>query len=85
MDPEDKGVKKTYNLNPVYKYILGHRLSSDGTSVHLACKKDGWRNLDIFNISDISMFASIRFTTHNFSSLNVMISGDGMKAVLTSD
>jgi len=50
-------------LNPVYKNIISHKISPDGDNIFLACKKDGWKNVDIFSVAEPTKVSSIRFST----------------------
>lgn len=64
---------------------MGHQLSDNGREIYLACKKDGWRNVDVFNITNVSDFVSIRYTSHNTKSVKIGISKDFKTAYLSSD
>ena len=57
--------------------IVTMRLLPDGNDICVACKRDGWRNVDIFKMSDPSDYRPIRFEKYKEDvSLKAKISKD---------
>jgi len=69
-------------ISDLSEKVCDFRMTPDGQDVMVCCKREGWRNMDVFYSNTPSKVRSIRFTSHDISKIKVKISRDFNQVIL---